>query len=896
MPAAARCLAGVALAAFSCTGAPAWAHAPAQPAASPPAAAASSAPKPAATPSDDAQGGAAAYARVVKDAERQAGLFVLYRKEGRIGLEIATDQFDRDFVEHVVPANGVGGFGFEPGQMFAQAARIVRFHRAGARVAMIWPQTRFLATPGTPLATAVDASTADSVQALLAVVAEDKASGKVLVDLTPLLGDTLDLGDALSERLKSDGNPQGAYRLDPARTFLGPSKAFPKNVVIEADETFASAKPDALDTVADARFVQVRVKYNISEILATPGYVPRLYDDRVGYFEDPHVQFADDSRRDNYLWYILRWDVQASDPSKRLSPAKKPILFTLDGSIPVEYRAPVREAILEWNKAFERIGITHAVAVQDQPSDPAYDPDDIRYNVVRWVTNAVNDFGAEAQFVWDPRTGEIFRGGVLLDSSLVRSAKFVDRLDVEPSRALDEIVPPPAAAGPQPWRSEPSYEQGMLGEFAFGATALALEGDGMRLDGFSRDLLKAVTMHEVGHDFGLSHNFIAHNAFTARQLQSREFTARNGVTSSVMEYAPINVWPKGVSRGSYFQLTLGPYDYHAIHWGYARVAGAKTTRDETPTLARWAGAAVDPRFAFAGDEDAFYNGHAVDPRVAPFMLTDHPMVWCDTQVGLARTLIAKLDARYPQPQAPWSDERVAFLSLMRRYNLCATSMAHYIGGEYLSRARPGDPHAPPPLTAVPRALEVQAYGLLDRYLLAESAWHFSPALLNRLVYTEYMPFADFGYDPPARHDLSVAQLAASAQNAVLGYMFSPIVLQRIADLPDKSPSGHTMSLADLFAWTQHSVFGDLDAPAAASQVHRNLQRRYARLLGRMATTPFPGTPYDAQALARHDLASLSATLAHALRRPRIDVQTRAHLEALAADVTRALETRAVIPG
>jgi hypothetical protein len=105
-----------------------------------------------------------------------------------------------------------------------------------------------------------------------------------------------------------------------------------------------------------------------------------------------------------------------------------------------------------------------------------------------------------------------------------------------------------------------------------------------------------------------------------------------------------------------------------------------------------------------------------------------------------------------------------------------------------------------------------------------------------------------------------------------------------------------MSLADLFAWTQHSVFGDLDAPAAASQVHRNLQRRYARLLGRMATTPFPGTPYDAQALARHDLASLSATLAHALRRPRIDVQTRAHLEALAADVTRALETRAVIPG
>jgi hypothetical protein len=794
-----------------------------------------------------------------------------------------------------VPANGLGGFRFEPGQMLAQEARIVRFHREGTHVVMLWPQTRLIAQDGTPLAVAVRASTADSVQALLPVIAEDETDGKVLVDMSPLLGDTLDLGETLSARSAGERNPLGGYRLDPTRTYFGATKAFPRNVMVEADETFASAKPDVIDTVADPRFIQVRVQYNLADIPASPDYMPRLYDDRVGFFEDPHVQFADDTRRDNYLWYILRWNVQASDPSKPVSPARKPIVFTLDGSIPLEYRAPVREAILEWNQAFERIGISNAIAVQDQPNDPAYDPDDIRYNVVRWVTNAVSDFGAEAQFVFDPRTGEIFRGGVLLDSNLVRNAKFGYDVSIQPGMTSDDIEPLPLN-GPRRIDDD-SYMAGMLGERAFAATALAIQGDGMSLSGFSRDLLKAVTLHEVGHAFGLSHNFIAHDAFTATDLKSHAFTARNGVAASVMEYAPVNIWPKGVSHGAYFQTALGPYDYHAIHWGYARVAGAKSPRDETPVLSRWASSAVDPRYTFAGDEDGFFDGHAVDPRVAPYMLTNHPLSWCSTQLDLTKSLVSRLDAHFPSAQNPWSDERVAFLSLIRRYNICATSLAHYMGGEYLSRARLGDPNAPAPLTAVPRTVERQAYVLLDRYVLSEAAWHFSPATLNRLVYTEYMPISDFGYDPPDRHDVPVAQLAGGVQNAVLAYLFSPLVLQRIADLPTKAKPGQTMTLADLFTWTQQSVFGDLGDPAnEPTQVRRNLQRRYARLLGRMTTMPFPGTPYDAQALARHELTALSGSVARGLRGTKLDLQERAHLEAMQVEVTRALEAREVLPG
>ena len=851
----------------------------------------SAAPAAAATPDP-----AAERAKLVKGADVQTGLFTIIRKDGKVVLEIRTDQLDTDFIEHVVPANGLGGFGLHSGDQFAQGARVVRFHQNGKSLVMLWPHTRFLATPGTSQATAVRESTADSVQALLPVVLEDTPAKTLLVDATPLLGDTLDLANAISDAVGADHNPQGAYHLDSARTYFGPSKAFPQNVILEADQTFDSGKPDTIDTVPDARFVQMRVKYNFSAIGGTPGYMPRLYDDRVGYWEDPHIAFDEDNRRDNHVWYILRWDIEKTDPTQASSPAKKPIVFYLDNSIPQEYRGLVRDGVLEWNKAFARIGITDAVQVKDPPNDPAWDPDDIRYSVIRWVTDEQSEFGAEAQIVWDPRTGEIFRGGVLLDSNLGRNAKFSERnllAALAIPGSTDAIVPQSLPNALSPAKREVPFGAGEAAESAFGMTALELAGSPSDVDAFVRERIKAVVLHEVGHDFGLSHNFIAHNAFTAEQLKSRTFTRANGTSASVMDYWPVNIWPKGESTGDYSPQTLGPYDYHVIHWGYAPIAGAKTPNDEVPTLERWASAATDPRYTFAGDEDGFFDGHAVDPRTAPFVATNRPVDWCVGQLKYTQGLVRTLDRRFPQPQHPWEDERAAFLSLFQRYATCATTMTHYVGGEYLSRARVGDAGAHAALAPVPRDVEKRAYDILDAYLLSDRAWQFSPATLNRLTYTEYMPFANFGYAPLPRHDVPVVELVARLQNGVLGYMYSPLVLQRLADLPTKARPGATMTLADLFSWTQTAVFHDLNAPG--SQIRRNLQRRYARLLGTLVTAPSAGTPLDAQALARYELVALDGSVTHALAGRSLDLQTRAHLTGIRVDVRRALSAQTVVP-
>jgi hypothetical protein len=97
-----------------------------------------------------------------------------------------------------------------------------------------------------------------------------------------------------------------------------------------------------------------------------------------------------------------------------------------------------------------------------------------------------------------------------------------------------------------------------------------------------------------------------------------------------------------MSSGNYFQTVLGPYDYYAIRYGYAPIAGATTPEQERPTLARWASQWSNPWYRFAMDEDVSWaSGHAIDPRIDQFDLTNDNLSWCDAQVRISRAFRAK---------------------------------------------------------------------------------------------------------------------------------------------------------------------------------------------------------------------------------------------------------------
>jgi Met-zincin/Domain of unknown function (DUF5117) len=851
-------------------------------------AAPSSAGKPAA--SDD---GLVPYAKFTRDATAQKGLFTVWRpKDGSVALELRPDQFNTDFIELGVPINGIGA-GLFSGLTDLQGCRIIRFVKQDHRVAILFPTTRFLARPNTPEAAAVSAGVANSVGGVAKVLSIDDETGNVVFDAAPFLQDLTDVADFLTDLNGGrELNPMGSYRMDQQQTYFGQTKAFPQNVTLVANQTFSTMKPLYIDLMPDPRNIQIALQYNIAALPVNDSYIPRYYDDRVGYFVNAHDDFMSDDTFDKSANYIIRFNVEPSDPTKRISPAKHPVVYYLSNTIPGRYRPAIRKALLTWNNAFTPLGISDVVEVKDQPNDPDFDPDDIRYNVVRWLAETQGGF-AEAQLLYNPYTGEMLKSGIVIDSDLMRFGKFDYPVRVQGDTTGEQ---PPRTNAIRALGSD--YSQGARDQFSFGMAALSImgEGDGYYVpEKYANEFLESIVLHESGHDWGLRHNYIGSQAYTPAQLRSPAFTQRYGVASSVMEYSPLNIWPKGKGQGEYFQTVLGPYDYYVIHWGYARIPGAKSAQDELPVLRRWASRWSNPRLAWSSDEDVFWSsGMGVDPRNQQWDLTSDNIGWCQNQMRFDHDLMTRVDKRFPRKQGSFDDLQTAFGSILRQYGRCATIVSRYIGGEYVSRDRRGDRHAALPLNPVPRTQEIRAFKALESGLFSAQAWNFSPTLLRQAV-TQYR-YDDWDGNLVPRHDIPIEAIAQRYQNTVIARIFAPVTLERLDDMSSKYGTGKTMDLSDLFTWMQSAVYADISHPKDGNipLIRRNLQRNYASLLSQLANTPAAGQPQDAQALARYELGALHRQIAGSLNNNKLDLLTRAHLASLDTDVQRSLHAQAVI--
>ena len=811
---------------------------------------------------DGAAGDPVPYASFVVGAEAQRGLFTVWHKGGKVYLELAAAQLHRDFVQTIVPSSGLGGDFLVWGNTDHLPAEIVRFERAGNQVAIVWPNPAFVAPTSPAARVALDASIPRSIVGLASIAAVDAKSGAVVIDASPFLADQLDLKAVIAQSTKpAPGKPAGApYALDATRTYFGKTKAFPNNVVLEAMQSWTSDDQHLQDVAADPRHLQMRVTYNIAEPPGDADYRPRYADDRMGIYDDIYDEFDNDEVLTRKLRYIVRWNLRPSDPSKKLSPAKHPMIFTMSDSIPEKYRPAIARAVLTWNRAFEKIGISDALRVVPQPKDPNFDPDDIRYNMLRWVTEQRASFGADSQTLFDPRTGQEFRTGILISSDVPSGALREWKYFIDPVRNGRVTDPMPQK--------------------------------------FLDDVWSSVILHETGHNLGMQHNFIGSLAYTAKELQDPAFTAKYGIASTVMEYSPTNLWPRAFGQGDYEQTVLGPYDYHAMRWAYGAIPGATTPEAERPALERLAADWSDPTYRYASDEDVSWaDGHAADPRSEQGDLTNDPLAWCATQLRMDRDLMNGLDAFFPSNGAAYEDETDAFRSTFGNYGRCATMPAHFIGGQYLSRAHRGDPGAEAPIVPVPRAEQYRAFAMLDAYVFSAKAWQLPPALLSHLGYSEwagygYVNFEGYGnlpqwaYDPPQRHDYSLATHVGAMQQSVLDELFSAPVLARIADGARESGDARATTIGDVFAWMQKSAFSDV-AAGTIDPLRRSLQHRYAELLVRLARAPGAGMPEDAQALARYELADLArrtGSRAHAGG----DTETLAHRAWLHATASNAL--------
>ena len=73
----------------------------------------------------------------------------------------------------------------------------------------------------------------------------------------------------------------------------------------------------------------------------------------------------------------------------------------------------MRQGVEDWQRAFEKAGFKNAIIAKDAPTpeeDPEWDPEDIRYSVVRWAASLVRN--AVGPSTSDPRSGEIIESDI----------------------------------------------------------------------------------------------------------------------------------------------------------------------------------------------------------------------------------------------------------------------------------------------------------------------------------------------------------------------------------------------------------------------------------------------------------------------------------------------------
>jgi len=830
------------------------------------------------------------FAVVVKDAQESQGLFNIWHKDDKVWIELAPEQFDHPYFFKSGVNQGIGENRIFGGAMNYPigVAQIVVFHKHGQTVQLIAKNVKYTAKAGTPEARAVAAGFSDSLLAVAPISSQAHPERKsVLIDANALLLSDIPAGASLLDRVYHQ-----PYGFDARNSSIGTTHAEADDVTLEVSAHYALShvmvptpgsksptQPSTPITLPDARSLFIGYHYTFAKLPDVPMH-PRLADERIGYFTTEVLDFTSDVPRVPVERYANHWRLEKKDPAAALSEPKKPIVYWLDRNIPVRYREPIREGILEWNKAFERIGFKDAIHVEVQPDNADFDTADIRHASVRWQTVAKTSYGAIGPSIVDPRTGEILDADIGIDANNIRVVRNL-RHEYLPPRKDAFAAFAEAASGNAPALSDAQscdYDDAATQESAFGLSLLEARGDlapdGPDIDKFVDMYLKSVVMHEVGHTLGLRHNFRASTVYTEAELSDPAFTAEHGISGSVMEYNPWNLAVTGEKQGEYTMSTLGPYDYWAIEYAYKPLDAG----NEKAELEKIAERSSEPWLAYSTDEDVAY--FAVDPAVNELDLGSDPLAYAKKRLALVHELWQRTEHLDLAPGESYSVLRRNFTRGLNEAGQGALYASKYIGGLTTVRDHAGSGRQP--FTPIDAAKQRAALDLLTREVLSADSFRFSPSFLRKMTISTFdiEDAQELGRPAPPL-DLSIDQQVLGLQRGVLDTLMSPPIAQRLLNNAAKVDNPRSaLKLSDLYATLHSAVWSELKSGNDITLFRRNLQREYALRVANALVRPSDSMPADARALLRVDATRLRAELLAAPTR-RMSAEAKAHVSEMA---------------
>ena len=440
---------------------------------------------------------------ITKDAKSKKGIFTVHQVKDKYYYEIPKSELGKEFLWVTQIAKTTVGVGYG-GQ--ALGNRVVRWEQNENKIFLRNINYSVVADPKTPISNAVLASNNDSILQAFPVAAWGPNNESAVIEVTRLF--TTDIQEFSAKQRLS------ATALDTSRSYLERISPYPENIEAEATHTYTRVAPPAglggggggpagaAASGMNPGSASVVMHYSMVK-LPENKMMPRLFDERVGYFSRSHTDYGREDHRAVERTFITRWRLEKKDPNAALSEPVKPIVYWIDSATPTKWVPFLKRGVEKWQKAFEAAGFKNAIIAKLAPTkkeDPEFSPEDARYSVIRWLPSTIEN--ASGPNINDPRTGEILESDIQFYHNVMNLSKAWYFLQVGPLDKRAQKLPLP--------------------------------------DDLMGKLIEYVAAHEVGHTLGFQHNMKASSLYPAEKVRDREWVKKMGHTPTLMDYSRFN--------------------------------------------------------------------------------------------------------------------------------------------------------------------------------------------------------------------------------------------------------------------------------------------------------------------------------------------------------------------